>query len=323
MADHPLVPTRLAVLASLRGARPGGVSGESLAHTLGVSRAAVAKHVDALRRRGYAIEAVPGRGYRLLASPDAPLPEEVAPLLEHAVWLSLQGGGATSSTNDDCKRLARAGAPEGTVVLASEQTGGRGRLGRGWVSPEGGAYFSLVLRPRLSPAQMPTMALAVSLGVCLGLERLGARAMLKWPNDVHLGGGKVAGVLVEASAETDRVEWAVAGCGLNVRRPVSPVAGAAYLEDVLGSSPGIARAAAACLDGVAETYERLASAGFAALLSEYSRRSVLEGRRVRVRDASGDTLAEGVAEGVDAEGRLLVRSGAAVVAMALGDVTLA
>ena len=146
--------TRDAVLAALRDAGPAGVSGERLARELGVSRVTVGNHVGALREAGYEIEASPGTGYRLVAAPDLPLPSEVRPLLTQGFWTRLEGGGATASTNDDARRLARDGAPEGTVVLASEQTGGRGRLGRAWSSPVGGAYLSAVLRPTVAPAEL-------------------------------------------------------------------------------------------------------------------------------------------------------------------------
>ena len=111
--------TREAVLAALRAAGATGLSGEALAQSLGVSRVAIGKHVAALREAGYEIEADPGVGYRLISVPDGPLPAEVAPLLADASWMVLTGGGETGSTNDDARALAREGAPEGTVVLAS------------------------------------------------------------------------------------------------------------------------------------------------------------------------------------------------------------
>lgn len=318
--------TRDSVLAALKAAGDAGVSGESLAGELGVSRVAVAKHVKVLRSAGYGIVAELGVGYRLVSVPDAPLPAEVAPALESVLWVRLEGGGETASTNDDARALARHGAPEGTVVLASRQTAGRGRLGRTWASPGGGAYLSVVLRPPVAPAEVAPLSLVVGTGVARGLARLGADVQLKWPNDVQLSGRKLAGVLLEMAAEADRVDWVVAGVGLNVHPPVGAESaasahGVAYLSDVV---PGIriAEATAAVLDGIGGAYAEWLAAGFAPMRAEYDSRSSLGGRHVVVSDMSGLARAEGEVVGVDDGGRLLVAGGSGVQAVAAGEVTL-
>jgi len=310
------------VLEALRDTGGRAVSGEDLARRLGVSRVAVGKHVSALREAGYLIEAVPGRGYALLGVPDAPLPAEVRRWLRSTIWQRLEGGGETGSTNADAVALARAGAVHGTGVLASRQTAGRGRLGRSWESPSGGVYVSAVLRPSLAPAEVTGMPLAVATGVARAVERFGVEADVKWPNDVRLGGGKLAGVLLEISAEADRTLWLVVGVGLNVRRPEDPTPGAAYLADRV-EGVGLAEAAAAVLDGISEGYRLLADEGFEAVREAFSPRDGLAGRRVCVRDASGQVVAEGRADGVDDAGRLRVAGDDGVVAVVSGDVTLA
>jgi len=316
--------TRDAVLAALRAAGGAGMSGEALAHELGVSRVAVGKHVSALREAGYGIVAEPGVGYRLVATPDAPLPAEIEPLLADAAWMQLTGGGETGSTNDDARALARTGAPEGTVVLASRQTAGRGRLGRVWVSPDGGAYLSIILRPSVAPGEVASLALAVGLGIARGFsEHLGVGTMLKWPNDVQLSGGKVAGILLEMAAESDRVEWVVVGIGINVRRtdetPMHAIA-ACLGDHVAGLR--IAPAVAAVLEGVAGAYAQWVAEGFAPMRSEYERRSSLMGEDVVVRDMTGAARASGSVIGVDDEGRLLVVGLDGVEAVSAGEVTL-
>lgn len=312
---------RLAILGALRSAS-GPVSGESLGATLGVSRTAVAKHVTALREAGYGIDAAHA-GYTLTATPDAPLPTEVAPLLRTAFWAHLEGGGPTGSTNDDCRALAVAGAPEGAVVLASAQTGGRGRMGRAWESPEGGVYLTALLRPPLSPADAAVLSLAVGLGVARAFESLGARVALKWPNDVLAhDDGKVAGVLVEGATEGERLVWAVAGIGINVRRPAAAFEGAAYLDDLTARRAPLAEVAAAVLDGVAGEYGRLLESGFASLRDDYASRMAWRGRAVELRDHVGRLVAEGAVEGVDDAGRLLLRSGSGVRAVSSGEVSV-
>jgi BirA family biotin operon repressor/biotin-[acetyl-CoA-carboxylase] ligase len=315
--------TREAVLEALRTSGAGGISGETLATALGVSRVAVGKHVNALRAEGYDIEALSGSGYTLRSVPDAPLPAEVARLLRSGFWTALSGGDVTGSTNDDARGLARSGAEEGTVVLASRQMAGRGRLGRTWQSPDGGAYFSLVLRPQVSPAEVASLALAVALGIAEGLESLGVESALKWPNDVLVDGGKVAGVLLEMAAESDRVDWVVVGVGVNVRRPIGAekdVPGATYLRDsIYAAVPDVV---AALLDGIASAYSRWLGGGFPALHDAYQSRLAMVGSAVRVSGLDGVVRADGVARGVDGGGRLLVESGHDVVSVVAGEVTL-
>lgn len=312
--------TRDSVLEMLREAYGDAVSGEEMADELGVSRVAVAKHVASLRRAGYDIEAVIGEGYRLVSVPDAPLPAEVEQWLASEIWVRLEGGEETGSTNDDARALAREGAPEGTVVLASRQTSGRGRLGRTWESPEGGAYFSAVLRPQVAPSQVASLALAVALGVSRGLEELGLSSQVKWPNDVIAAGGKMAGVLLEMTAEADRVDWIVVGVGINVRAPEARVQGAAYIDDIVDVP--VARAMAAVLDGVAGAYADWRDGGFDALREEYAEKATLTGKSVAVRDAAGALRAEGVVAGVDDTGRLLVVSAEGIFPVEAGEVTL-
>jgi BirA family biotin operon repressor/biotin-[acetyl-CoA-carboxylase] ligase len=307
------------------------VSGEVVARRLGVSRAAVAKHVAALREAGYGIDAVTGSGYRLVSAPDVPMPAEVAPLLDSTRWRRLEGGGRTGSTNDDAKALAREGAPDGTVVLASRQDSGRGRLGRSWSSPEGGLYLSVVLRPQLPPADTPQLALVIGLGAAEALEQhFGAHVLLKWPNDLELRGRKLAGVLLEMSAEADRVDWVVAGIGLNVRRPAvsgPPVVDGAsrapaYLADEAPEA-GLAEVAAALLDGIAGALDDFAGGGFPALRDRYELLDALAGHGVVVRDATGHEVARGSAAGVDDSGRLILEDAAGErIEVTSGDVTL-
>lgn len=309
------------MLASLRSAGEQGISGETLARDLGVSRVAVGKHIAILTELGYEIDAVPGRGYRLTGIPDRAFPWEVRPLTRDPLWRRFEGGLTTVSTNDDARTLAEQGAEEGTVVVSARQEGGRGRFGRAWSSPEGGAYVSVVLRPQVSPADAGPLALVVALGIAKGLETLGVPAGLKWPNDVKVGGGKLAGVLLEMNAEADAIRWVVAGFGLNVARPDSPRAEAAYVRDY-SPNAGVAQTAAACLDGVAVMYREWLEEGFGRLLDEYESRSVLTGEHVVVSNAMGMVRVAGVVRGIDAGGRLLIEADGGTVAVASGEVTL-
>jgi BirA family biotin operon repressor/biotin-[acetyl-CoA-carboxylase] ligase len=314
------VSTRSSVLTALRQAAGRPVSGEALAHTIGVSRVAIGKHVTALRNLGYDIDVSRPGGYTLLGAPDLAIPEEVEPLLRDRLWVRVEGGLLTDSTNDDARALARAGAEQGTVVVASRQSAGRGRLGRSWVSPEGGAYLSVVLRPSVAPAEIGPLPLVVGLGVARGLATLSVETRLKWPNDVLLGEGKVAGVLLEMSAEGEAVRWVVAGVGLNVRAAPDALPGAAHVSDAC-PGVGVPTAAAAVLDGIASAYREWREGTFAALRDEYLARFALTGTPITVSDASGQVRADGIVVGVDADGRLLVEEPGGMRAVAGGEVT--
>ncbi len=314
------LPRRAAVAAALAAAGGDGCSGESLACDLGISRVAVGKHVAALRDLGYVIDAIPRVGYRMRAEPEACLPETVAPRLADPLWVACEGGLQTASTNADAKRLARGGAEAGTLVVAAAQTGGRGRFDRTWDSPPGGVYASAVLRPPLAPFALGPLPLTLAVGAARGLGSLGIDVRLKWPNDLMLEGRKLAGILVEMAAEVDRVEWAVAGIGVNVARASVP--GAAWVRERL---PGacVADVAAAVLDGMGCAYRAYIADGFTPeLIDAYRALGALWGHGVVVRDAAGRTIADGIAEGIDESGALTVRTAAGTRAVRAGEVTL-
>jgi BirA family transcriptional regulator, biotin operon repressor / biotin---[acetyl-CoA-carboxylase] ligase len=313
-----------ALLQALRGG--GWVSGEELARAHGVSRAAVAKQVATLRRQGFTIDAGPRRGYRLVGEPDRLLEQLVAPLLETACFgRALRCLERAGSTNDEAAAWARAGAPAGAVVLAEAQEHGRGRLGRDWHSPPGeNLYFSLVLRPPRPPHELPPLTLAAGLAVFDLCAARGLQPELKWPNDVLLGGKKVAGVLTEMSAEAERVLHVVVGVGLNVNGTVFPAslrARATSLRLAVGpGAPPVPRAAllAELLLGLEARYDDFARGGPPAVVAAFRERWAGGGRTVRVQ--TGTTLLRGVARDVDEGGALLVERGGTLVRVLSGEV---
>ena len=244
----------------------------------------------------------------------------MCPRLRASLWVACRGGLHTDSTNDDAKRLARRGAAEGTVVVAASQGAGRGRLRRAWVSPAGGVYASVVLRPALSPSALAPIAPVVAVGAARGLTAVGCTVGLKWPNDLLLDGRKLAGILVEAAVEADRIDWVVAGIGVNVASAPHP--GSACVRDAV---PGVlvADVAAAVLDGVASAYRSFGAGGFPAVREEYRALGTLWGERITVRDGTGRVVTEGIAQDVDDHGTLLVVGDEGTRAVTGGEVTLA
>jgi len=214
--------SREQVLSLLRS-QNGYLSGEAMSRRLGVSRAAVWKAIEALRQEGYAISSAPNRGYRLEQAPDRLREGELSGPLEGCLigrcLLCLE---QIDSTNTEAKRQAMSGAPEGLVVLAEEQTGGRGRLGRSFQSPKGtGLYLSALMRPRLAPEETANLTAWVAVAVCDGIESCcGVRPRIKWTNDIVLGGKKLCGILTELGleSETNSLEYLVTGIGINTNQ---------------------------------------------------------------------------------------------------------
>ena len=315
------------VLAFLAEAGDEFVSGEAISDKLGLTRAAVWKHVNALRAQGYRIDAVPARGYRLAEVPDRLTPLELRPLLNtHDVGRELYCYEELGSTNDRARELAEEGAEHGTVVVAETQTAGRGRRGRPWVSPPGkNLYLSVVLRPELAPAQASELTLVASLAVCDALRQAGVDAGIKWPNDLVASGKKIAGILTELAAEPERVHWVVVGVGVNrtaraedfpeeLRREATSV----LLER--GAPAPRALFAAACLTALEGWVDRHADEGFGVVRDAWRERSVTLGREVLVRTDGREI--RGTAEDIDDQGALLVRGPEGRERILVGDVAL-
>src|ERR1039457_4449784 len=211
------------ILSALR-ANPDGVSGAQLAEQLAISRAACWARIEELRRVGFEIEAGPHFGYRLVDEPDALLADDLLARLgpTKVVGRDIQVFEQTTSTNDVAEKLARDGVKEGAVVFAESQTKGRGRLGRKWLSPtRKGLWFSVLLRPILHPQETTQLTVISATALRRAIKTItGLSAEIKWPNDLLLGGKKVAGILTEMSAEMDRVRHVILGIGVDVNQAV-------------------------------------------------------------------------------------------------------
>lgn len=195
------------------------VSGEELSGAFGISRAAVWKHIEKLRVEGYEITASPHFGYRLMSEPDRLTEIELKwQLNTEIVGKKIFSYNEVGSTNDAAYKLASSGEEEGAVVIAEYQAKGRGRLGRRWVSPKGkGAYFSVILRPDILPREVPLVTLICALGVAKTVrESVDLQALIRWPNDILVKEKKLCGILTEMSAETDKVNFVIAGIGINI-----------------------------------------------------------------------------------------------------------
>ncbi len=230
------------------------------------------------------------------------------------------------STNDVARALADIGEPEGTLVIADEQTAGRGRRGRTWVAPAQAALLmSLILRPPLAPSQVTRVTMAVALGVCEGMRAAtGLIAQLKWHNDVLLDGKKCAGVLSEASLVGAQVEFVIVGIGVNVNFTAASIAAlpreTTTIRDELGAEFSRVQLAQAILRRMDDYYLRLRAGEN--LRGEWSARIATLGQPVRAQTPWG--VEQGIAESVDDDGALcLRRADGTQVRLIAGDVTLA
>lgn len=302
---------RLELARRLLAAGDDWLSGERLAGELGVSRATVSKHLAVLREQGFALDASPRRGYRLRAWPDRLTPEAVLPRLEtRALGRPLIHRDACDSTNTIAFTEGVKGAPHGLTVVADAQTGGRGRRGRQWHSPPStGLYASVLLRPDLVPQAAPPLAFAAAVAVAEALEQtLGLSPRLKWPNDVLLQGRKVCGILLEMSAEPERVAFVVCGVGLNVNVTTLPPELAERATSLLlETGEPVARplVLAPLLGALERWVERYVQEGFAPLRQAWLDRAAHLGQPVRVEAPTGTV--QGIAETLDADGALVLR----------------
>lgn len=314
------------VLAFLADGAEEFTSGEALSGKLGLSRAAVWKYVESLRRKGYKIEAVPAKGYRLLEIPDHITALELAPLLNtRDIGRVIHHRDSVPSTNELAFRLATEGAAHGEVVVADEQTSGKGRRGRAWASPPGvNVYFSVVLRPDLSPQRAPELTLVAAVAAAKTLRAAGASAQIKWPNDLMVGQRKIGGILTELSSEPERIHFAVLGVGINLNS-----APAHYADDVSPTAISLSEARGrrvarapftatlwSCLEDWLDVH---ANEGFASVRAAWKEMSSTLGQEILV--VTGERELRGVAEDIDETGALLLRtSDGSVERVVAGDV---
>ncbi|MFD0768511.1 biotin--[acetyl-CoA-carboxylase] ligase [Bacillus sp. CGMCC 1.60114] len=197
------------------------LSGQTISEKLGCSRTAVWKHMESLREEGYELEAVRRLGYRIASKPDKVTANEIQLGLQtEFLGRTVYFEESVTSTQQIAARLAYEGAAEGTVVVAEEQTAGRGRLSRKWYSPKGtGIWMSIILRPTVPIHQAPQLTLLAAVSVAQAIEKCTNLSVgIKWPNDILINGKKVVGILTEMQADPDKINAVIIGIGINVNQ---------------------------------------------------------------------------------------------------------
>ncbi len=315
------------VLRLLEVHRGSYVSGTDMAEEIGVSRVAVNKAVDSLRKRGYGIQAAPNKGYLLAEDTDMLSTAAIDGYLGDAADLfSVETYSSVGSTNDEVRQWAQQGAPAWSVAVAAEQTQGRGRRGRSFYSPgKTGLYLSILLRPHLPVERASFITASAAVAVARAIEEeSGGSASIKWVNDVFVDGRKVCGILTEGgvSMEDGSLDTAVVGIGINLYRPeggfpedIANVAGAVFDAPCVDMRN---RLAASILKGF---YGLSLQMGGPEMLEEYRNRSSVVGRQIDV--VRDDRRQAAMALAIDDDLRLLVRyDDGAEEALQTGEVSI-
>ena len=325
------------ILKTLEENKGMTISGEELANRLNISRAAVWKAIQELRKDGHRIDAVTRKGYCLTPGSDVLSVEGILPYVTKGDMAGrIHVFKSVASTNLTCKKMALDGAPSGTVVIAEEQTKGRGRLGRSFCSPlAGGIYMSFILEPRFDMTKSVLITTAASVAVCKAIEKVtGILCQIKWVNDIYLGGKKICGILTEAVSdfESGQIEHIVIGIGINYStassafpKELRETAGSLFGDGPAGSNdhhpakgsvasdPAITRnrLIAEVINQILAINENLESRGF---MPEYKERSFVLGKEILIIPTGGAgndrNLSEGtmaVALDIDEDGGLVVR----------------
>ena len=225
------------IIEAILDSKDDYISGEELSKKLGISRAAIWKHMKALKEEGYNIESVNRKGYRLIEDPKDLLTYRS---ISHKLETKIIGNNIVhfetiDSTNDYAKKVALQES-EGTVIISEEQTKGKGKIGRKWYSKsKEGIWMSIILKPNIMPQKSPFITLIAGASIAKALNDLGVEITIKWPNDIIINNKKMAGILTELSAEIDRINYIVLGIGINVKtmefsQEISEIATSLYKE---------------------------------------------------------------------------------------------
>lgn len=287
------------------------ISGQKLSEQLNVSRTAIWKHINELKNEGYQIEAHHKLGYMLVSEPDLLIYEEVSPYLTtNFIGKNYIHKLVIDSTNNFAKEMASK-VPDGTVIIAEEQTAGRGRLGRSWISQKGcGIWMSIILKPNIQPQEALNLTQVAAISVVKAIEEVfHVESKIKWPNDIILNNKKVCGILTEMSSEIDKINYVIIGIGVNVNCDNFPEelkgkATSLYLET--NSKVDRKKLTASILNNLEFYYNAYLQKGFEYIRPICIEKSITIGRQIKVIANEGEI--EGKAVTIDNNGSLVVET---------------
>lgn len=313
-SGHCYNRTDLLVLDQLLSSREANeyVSGESIAMKLDMSRAAVWKSVENLRREDFYIESASSKGYRIVELPDKLLPPLISRELDtDRFGRDIRYFEEVSSTNRIARELA-GDLCDGALVLAERQTGGRGRLTRSWSSPPGGIYMSLFLKPPLNVEETGGITIAMGEAIARALhDASGVETMIKWPNDIYVADRKICGILTLMDGDMDRVKWLIVGIGINVN--IGPehfteagLPDAGSLLTCTGMKLDRSKILSRTLGYMESNYSVFLKGGLGEIIERVRRMDMLNGKKITI--TTPRKVINGVAAGIDDAGRLLMET---------------
>lgn len=300
------------------------VSGQKISELFGISRTAVWKHIHVLKQRGYIIDSFTKKGYCLQQAPELLNVEELKEELgDYLLGNTLYYYEKVDSTNNICKRFGMTDAPEGTVVIAEKQTGGRGRLERTFLSPFAkGLWFSVLFRPPFAPMESSKMTLLAAVAVANAIKKNGLSCQIKWPNDILVDSKKLVGILTELNASMESINYLVMGIGVNTNiskkelpRDLKKIVTSFEIEDVSVNRTELLKE---ILGQLERYYDMAKTVGFGPILEEWRTLSGMLHKNVEV--ISHNTEYEGKAVDIDEDGNLLVETDQGIKKVIAGDV---
>jgi len=306
------------------------LSGEQLSRSLNLSRAAVWKYIKKLQSLGYKIQTRQNLGYKLLAKPELLLPWEVADGLQTEIFgRKIYYFDTIDSTQSFALRLALKPYENGSIVIAERQTRGKGRLNRRWISPKGGIWLSILLKPDFEVSYVSLFPIITSLALAKAIEKvLKLKPRLKWPNDVTLNNKKVAGILIEASIETNKIDYLIIGVGINFR--IQPKMVSRLLknsENFYGITTLVGKNKESdpvellqeFLYELEQLYRKILSGNLKEIRNEWIKKSSTIGKNVTISTPTG--LVKGKAVSIDENGALLLSRKGKIRCLLVGDVS--
>jgi len=322
-------PGLVKVLTFLQSHNTEYLSGQDLSDVLKISRVAVWKHIKKIQELGYTVETKQKLGYKLTSNSDVLFPWEITSKLKtRVIGQQAYYFDSIDSTQNQALKMADDPANNGTVIIASKQTGGKGRAGRKWVSPKGGIWLSIILQPKFDISITTLFPIASALALSNALEKtLKISPELKWPNDLTIKGKKIAGMLVDASLESNRIENIVLGVGINFDIDVKQI------EKILKGSPNFYGVTSLCEQKIKVKPIQLVQTFFVELekicdllntkqtkkiISEWTKRSSTIGKKVELDTRDGKI--KGKAIKIDDDGALLVSDNNKIIRIIAGDI---
>ena len=301
------------ILNMFKESKGAFVSGQTMSNKIRISRTAVWKHIEGLRREGYVIVSAPSRGYSLVVAPDKLSASEIKRGINtKTIGREVQVFNAVVSTNDIAMEMGARGMQEGLVIVAESQSHGRGRLGRTWISPGNvNIYASILFRPELSPVYAPTLTMMASLATASAISKTtGLEAKIKWPNDILIGSKKVSGILTEMNAEEEMINYVVVGIGINVNMregdlPDGLRIPATSLMECIGEKVDRTALLKQLIETIDSDYDGLKNKGIMSVVKRWRENCITLNKKVKA-TLPGEVIT-GVAEDVTQQGGLVIK----------------